>query len=138
MQDAMRVILSLAIILLTALPATAERPRPLGWALDAARGGDWAMAAQLAQRDGPVAEDVIEWMRLRDGLGTYAEVSSFLQRRPDWPGERYLRRQSVRVVLTRSDAEVLEFFSENPPQAPESVLRYATALRAAGRGSDAA
>ena len=132
-----RLFISLVMVLITSLPALAERPRPLGWALDASRDGNWDRAQQIAQRDGQVAVDVIEWSRLRAGLGSFEEVTSFLERRPDWPGERYLRRQSERVVLQRSDAEVLEFFHATPPQSPQAVLRFANALSNAGRTKEA-
>ena len=132
-----RLFIPLVLVLLTALPASAERPRPLGWALDSARSGNWAAAAQIAARDGQVAADVIEWMRLRDGLGSYDEVVSFLKRRPDWPGERYLRRQSETTLITQSDGRVIAFFEETPPQTPQSALRFAKALKAQQRTDEA-
>ena len=48
-----------ALVLLQVLPASAERPRPLGWAMEAMRDGNWDTARDLAARDGPVATDVI-------------------------------------------------------------------------------
>lgn len=132
-----RLFISLVLVFLSALTALAERPRPLSWALDASRDGNWDTAAKIAQRDGPVAVDVIEWSRLRAGLGSYAEVTAFLERRPDWPGERYLRKQSEASVLSRSDAEVLQFFDPVPPQSPEAVLRYAQALKTQKRDQEA-
>ena len=132
-----RVFISLVLVLMTALPAQAERPRPLAWAMEALRTGDWAMAAQLAARDGPVAADVIEWARLRNGQGSFDEVSAFLQRRPDWPGERYLRKRSERTVLSEPDSAVLAFFAETPPQTPGGALRYAEALTRASRAGEA-
>ncbi|KKN04303.1 hypothetical protein LCGC14_1098830 [marine sediment metagenome] len=62
---------TLMMVFALVLPAQAERPRPLGWAMDAMRAGNWDNAALIAQRDGPVAADVIEWHRLRAGGGTY-------------------------------------------------------------------
>lgn len=126
--------LALALILLFAcsVAALAERPRPLGWAFDAMRAGNWDTAAQLAARDGPVAADVIEWHRLRAGLGNYADVIAFLDRRPDWPGEPYLRRQSEPVVLEQDDATILAFFAQDIAQTPEGVLGHAEALARAG------
>ena len=137
MQVTTRVILILATVLLTALPASAERPRPLGWALEAVRDGNWESAARIAARDGQVAEDVIEWMRLRAGLGSYPEVSAFLERRADWPDKRRLRQRSEHLVLNQSDTEVLKFFAETPPQTPQGVLRQAVALRNTGREKEA-
>ncbi len=137
MQVIRRSLLVLITVLLTALPAQAERPRPLGWALEAARDGNWEKAAQIAERDGEVASDVVEWMRLRAGRGSFEEVEAFLQRRPDWPGERLLRLKSESVVTAKNDAAILEFFSEVPPQSPQAILRYAKALSAVGRKEEA-
>ena len=122
---------------LTALPAVAERPRPLGWALEALRTGDWEVAAKLATRDGQVAMDVIEWLRLRAGRGTYADVAAFLARRTDWPGEAYLRKQSEEAVIAAGDGAILGFFTALPPQTPEGALAHAGALLRAGKTGDA-
>ena len=117
--------------------AVAERPRPLGWAMDAMRAGNWENAAVLAARDGPVAADVIEWHRLRAGLGTHAEVAAFLNRRSDWPGEAYLRRQSEEAVVAQGASAVLAFFADHPPKTPKGVLAYAAAKSGAGEGGEA-
>ena len=71
MQVITRAAMALLLVLATAFPASAERPRPLGWAMDAMRSGNWMKAAVLAARDGDVAADVIEWHRLRGGGGSY-------------------------------------------------------------------
>ncbi|MCX8228218.1 MAG: lytic transglycosylase domain-containing protein, partial [Sulfitobacter sp.] len=132
-----RAALTLILIFTLAFPALAERPRPLGWAMDAVRAGNWDNAKRIAQRDGAVAQDIIEWHRLRAGLGTYDDVKAFLSRRPDWPGENYLRRKSEDAVIALGDAAVLEFFEGRPPQTPIGVLAYAAALRNADRVGEA-
>jgi soluble lytic murein transglycosylase len=137
MQVMTRLFISFMLVLLTALPSSAERPRPLAWALEAMRGGNWTVAGQLAAKDGDVAADVIEWARLRASRGTFAEVTAFLDRRPDWPGEPYLRRKSERVVLAEPDDSVLRFFSKTPAQTPQGALRHGTALMRAGRTAEA-
>ena len=127
----------LTLILALAAPAVAERPRPLGWAMDAMRAGNWDTAAVIAQRDGVVAADVIEWHRLRAGRGNYAEVTAFLNRRPDWPGEAYLRRQSEKAVISAGEPAVLSFFADDAPQTPRGVLAYAAAKTADGQQGEA-
>lgn len=130
---------ALAIMLFFActVAAFAERPRPLGWAMEAMRAGNWDVAAQLAARDGAVAADVIEWHRLRAGRGTYPDVTDFLDRRPDWPGEAYLRRQSEPAILDQDDATILDFFAKAAPQTPQGVLAHAAALTRTGSTGDA-
>ncbi|WP_299651685.1 lytic transglycosylase domain-containing protein [uncultured Tateyamaria sp.] len=129
--------LALTLFFTLAVAASAERPRPLGWAMDALRNGNWDSAATLAARDGPVAADVIEWQRLRAGRGTYAQVTAFLDRRPDWPGEALLRSRSEEAVIDRPDADILSFFAETGPQTPEGILAHAAALIRADRMGEA-
>jgi soluble lytic murein transglycosylase len=137
MQVMTRILTTLLLVFVLAAPAHAERPRPLGWALDAMRAGNWDSAAQIAARDGVVAADVIEWHRLRAGRGSYAEVRAFLDRRPDWPGEAFLRKKSEDAVMDKPDVDVLKFFAEMGPQTPRGVLAHAAALNRAGLTGDA-
>ncbi|QFT57914.1 Soluble lytic murein transglycosylase precursor [Sulfitobacter sp. THAF37] len=133
-----RLLTALMLVFTFAVAAQAEqRPRPLGWAMDAMRNGNWDAAAAIAQRDGAVAADVIEWHRLRAGRGTYDEVRTFLARRSDWPGESYLRRQSEEAVIRAGDAAILSFFGQVPAQTPRGVLAHAAALERAGKLGDA-
>ncbi|MEM9870376.1 MAG: lytic transglycosylase domain-containing protein [Pseudomonadota bacterium] len=137
MQVMTRLACALALVFLTVSAALSERPRPLGWAMDALRNGNWDAAATLAARDGPVAADIIEWQRLRAGRGSYAEVLAFLDRRPDWPGEPLLRRRAEPTVIRQGDTAILAFFAEHPPQTPRGVLAHAAALANAGQQGDA-
>ncbi|KIC51826.1 lytic transglycosylase domain-containing protein [Tateyamaria sp. ANG-S1] len=132
-----RIALAFVLLFVSVVAATAERPRPLGWALDAMRSGSWDNAAKIAARDGDVAADIIEWHRLRAGRGTYQEVIDFLDRRPDWPGEALLRQRSEKAVASAPDATRLSFFAKVGPQTPEGVLAHAAALTRAGRTGEA-
>lgn len=132
-----RILTAVLLVFLTTFSASAERPRPLGWAMEAMRNGNWQVAAQLAARDGQVAADVIEWQRLRAGRGTYPQVRAFLDRRPDWPGEAYLRKQSEAVVIQQDEAAILAFFAAMPAQTPRGVLAHAAALTRAGQAGAA-
>ena len=137
MQVITRITTAILLVLTLALPALAERPRPLGWAMDAMRAGNWDTAALIATRDGAVAADVIEWHRLRAGRGSYAQVRAFLDRRPDWPGEAYLRKQSEDEVIKQDDPAILSFFAQIAPQTPRGVLAHAAALIRAGQQGEA-
>nr|WP_246455816.1 lytic transglycosylase domain-containing protein [Sulfitobacter aestuariivivens] len=106
-------------------------------AMNAVRAGDWARAADIARGEGEVAEDIITWMRLRNGGGTYAQARAFLDRRDDWPGETYLRKRVERLLNGQSDNEVLAFFTEMPPQTPRGVLAHAAALTRAEQEGEA-
>ena len=128
---------ALIVLFLTAVAALAERPRPLGWAMDAMRNGNWDVAATLAARDGPVASDIIEWHRLRAGRGSYDDVIAFFDRRPDWPGEAYLRRRAEPAVADAGQNAILAFYSSTSPQTPLGVLEYAAAQIGAGNTGEA-
>ncbi|APX12791.1 lytic transglycosylase domain-containing protein [Tateyamaria omphalii] len=132
-----RIALAFALLFASVVAAPAERPRPLGWAMEALRGGSWDTAAALAARDGEVAADIIEWHRLRAGRGTYQDVVNFLDRRPDWPGEALLRARSEEAVAEASDTAILAFFEEMAAQTPEGILAHAAALARAGRDGEA-
>jgi soluble lytic murein transglycosylase len=136
MQEMSRFALAFCALFLTVVAAFAERPRPLGWGMDAMRNGNWDVAATLAARDGPVAADIIEWHRLRARQGSYADVAAFLARRPDWPGEAYLRRQSEPAVAAAGGAAIQDFYRDAPPQTAIGVLDYAAAQIAAGNTTD--
>lgn len=113
------------------------RPLPIGAALSAARAEDWVRATQIATPAGPVATDIITWMKLRSGEGSYTEVRAFLDRRSDWPGEALLRRRSEPQVIKQGDNNVLAFFAEMPPQTPRGVLAHSAALKRAGQDGEA-
>ena len=112
-------------------------PRPLRSALQAAQEGRWERAALLAARDGPVAADLIEWQRLRAGLGNANEVLEFLHQHGDWPGLKYLRKQSELAMARGNFDQVLEFYADVPPQSGMGALNYARALTARGHVGEA-
>ena len=112
-------------------------PRPLAWAFRAIARGDWDRAAEVAKRDGPVAQEIVEWARLRAGEGTPADVLVFLAAHPDWPGLDLMRRQSEPAFAGASAAQVRAFFDGHPPQTPEGAVIYARALAAGGDSAGA-
>ena len=133
MQAMRRYLTALLLICAIASPALSEqRPRPLGWALDAMRGGDFDAAERIAERDGAVARDVIIWHRLRAAQGNFAQITDFINRRPDWPGLDYLYRRSEPEVIKQGDDEIIAFFEQMPAQTPQGVLAHARALTAKG------
>ncbi|MBY5935364.1 lytic transglycosylase domain-containing protein [Tateyamaria omphalii] len=132
-----RIALAFVLLFMSVVAAAAERPRPLGWAMDALRSGNWDSAATIAARDGDVAADIIEWHRLRASRGSYEDIASFLDRRPDWPGEALLRERSEETVADEPDTVILSFFEEMGPQTPEGILAHAAALTRAGREGEA-
>jgi len=101
------------------------------------RKGDWTAALTASGPDQSLANDLIEWHRLRAGRGTADQVTEFLQRRADWPGLAWLRQKSEAAFDGVETARVLAFFAEQPPQGAEGVLIHAKALIADGHEGDA-
>ncbi len=139
----LRPLFAALLLIQGALPAFAEAParilppRPLASALDAAGAGRWDRAAQLAERDGPVAGALIEWARLRAGRGTVPEVLEFLAAHPRWPGLDRMREKSLDAFEDASDAQILAFYEGAAPDTGAGVLRHAKALKNANRLGDA-
>ncbi|WOI56031.1 lytic transglycosylase domain-containing protein [Palleronia sp. LCG004] len=104
--------------------------------------GSFTDAIDAAGLSGPVARDVIEWIRLRDGRGTFEEALGFLRRNPDWPGLDLLRRRSEETVppVIADDAtaqDVVDFFGGAEPVSGAGTLALVRAYRQLGREGDA-
>lgn len=111
----------------------------LARALAAAEAGDWVDARALAGEAGnPIADDLVLWIRLRDGAGNWDEYGAFLARHPDWPGLAMLRRSGERQMPSGQPPEVVfAFFDGRLPETGTGSLRLAEALSTAGREEEA-
>jgi soluble lytic murein transglycosylase len=128
---------ALALALLLTSPAAAD-PAALRAALAAAQSRDWAGAAAAARPAGAVAQDVVEWLRLRSGEGSLGDYEAFLARRGDWPGLTLLREKGeAAVARSTTTTRVLAYFQGHAPRTPEGADALIRALRAAGRGAEA-
>ena len=135
-------LLALAATLGASTPLAAQNAAQgalLARALDAAAAGDWVDAKTFAADAGnPVADDLVLWVRLRDGAGNWDEYGDFLARHPDWPGLAALRRSGERQMPSGQPPEtVLAFFDGRPPETGTGALRLAEALSTAGREAEA-
>lgn len=137
---------ALAAVLFALLPALASAqstPPPdratgaFGAALGAARGGDWARAATLAGRAGPLAETFVTWQRLRTGEGTWAEYPAFIVSHGDWPGLDWLMRQGEASLEAAPTGAALDYFAQYRPATSQGAMALIAALEAEGRTEDA-
>ncbi len=105
-------------------------------ALDAAARGKWKQAAQGAKQAGrPLASAVIEWHRLRslDADISFAEIESFLEAHPDWPGSATLVRRAEELMPeTYPDPAARAWFARFPPLTGPGKQRLAEASVADG------
>jgi len=132
-----RVLTFVAALFLMAAPALADPARALAAGFAAKRAGDWEAAATAARPGGAVATDLIEWHRLRAGLGDLDAVRDFIDRRGDWPGLDWLLRQNEETIAAAPESAALAFFDARAPRTPEGVLAHAAALTGAGRAGEA-
>ncbi|MEL7344194.1 MAG: lytic transglycosylase domain-containing protein [Pseudomonadota bacterium] len=100
--------------------------------------GDWTEALDGAKAAGPVAQDIIEWHRLRAGDGSLDEVTSFLDRNADWPGLPYLRRQNeANLPFGDRPRDVIAFFADQAPRTGAGSINLIAAYESLGQASDA-
>jgi len=142
MQEMLRALIVVFGLIASVVVAQAKdvpraAPRPLASAIEAMQGGRWELAARLAAREGPASVDLIEWYRLRAGLGMPEEVMAFLRRNGHWPGLALLRRQNEQVMARADFDDVLAFYDEYLPQTGVGALNLARALLARGRTGEA-
>ncbi len=130
------VLLICAALALPAPPAGADAAAALTRALAEMRSEDWDQAARKAGPRGSLPRDIVEWHRLRAGLGSPADILAFLDRRPDWPGLDWLRRKSELSMATAGIGDVLKFYGHGPAQTAEGALSHAKALLSTGQQGD--
>lgn len=120
-------------------PALADRASDLAAALTAARAGDWDGARAIARGlpDQP-ARDVITWMDLRDGNGSFEQYRAFLDRRSDWPGLPLLRARGEAAIPDGvAPDQVLAYFADHAPRTGTGALQLAAARAVTGDAAGA-
>lgn len=126
-----------AVFLLQGAPLAAAPGDGVAAAFDAIRDGDWDAAAAEAAEDGPTGRAIVEWTRLRNGQGSFADYLAFTDRYGDWPGLQLLRRRGEpSIPADARAADVLRFFGEERPQTGWGAERLAAAYAAQGQQGD--
>ncbi|PSL18309.1 lytic transglycosylase domain-containing protein [Shimia abyssi] len=98
---------------------------------------EWSGAVEAVAQSDAVARDMIEWHRLRAGEGTPQEVLAFLERRADWPGLAFLRKQAEEAFVDAPYEARLSFFLNESAQTAEGVLAHADVLQRIGEAGAA-
>lgn len=118
-----------------AAPATAQDTPPppreigfLGNAISAGEAGDWAQARSTADRIGPAARSLVDWLALRDDTGGLDDFSRFLDSHAHWPLADRLQRQAESLLATASADRVRAFFANRAPLTDAGKLALAFAL----------
>lgn len=125
-----------------AMPAdTQGAPIAVARAIALTERGSWTAAANEAADAGPVARDIVEWLRLRQGDASYGEARDFLARRGDWPGLDRIRIGNEQFLPIDAEGdlarEVVAYFGDATPETGHGVLSLVTAQRALGQMGEA-
>ena len=118
-------------LIISGTTSAQDVPRPLASAFLEIEKQNWQLALNLAQKEGKVARDIVEWHIHRAKAGTASGAINFLARNPDWPGLPYLKERSEGSFLAAPIDIIEPFFTENPPKTAEGALAYAKALKVA-------
>lgn len=125
-------------------PAQAQDTRPpsraagmLGAAMTAAQAGDWDTAETRAAESAPIARDILTWMALRDGRGSFTEYQAFLRNNAHWPLINAVQRRAEALLATQSADAIVAFFAERQPVSEDGHLALVFALFELGRSAEA-
>lgn len=124
----MRLILSALAIAIGATATDAQdSDAALVAAIQLADDGDYQAAFESV--DTAVSRDVLTWMQLRDGNGSFDDYRTFLDNHPDWPGQTRLYTRAERAIEKGGDAaDIIAWFGDRTPETGIGAVRLAEAL----------
>ncbi|WP_370228021.1 lytic transglycosylase domain-containing protein [Cognatishimia sp.] len=125
------------LVFIVSSAALAQQAVDISPVMSAIRAQNWSEAARVARSYGPVAQDIVEWHRLRAGEGSWRDAQGFLRRRPDWPGLPLLRRKQEPNFADAPAEAVFQVFAQSGAQTAAGALALADALRARGLRDEA-
>ncbi len=132
------VILTIFAIYCPASPAqtlAAADPEVMRSALTAAQTSDWSRAyAGAAAIADPVALKMLRWMDYaRPGApGRFPEIAEFIERNPEWPAQKGLRKHAEEALAGETDAVAAEWFKRYPAISPTGKVREAEMMLNSG------
>ena len=97
-------------------------------ALAAAQGADWARAyAAAAAAEDPLPLKMLRWMDCaRPGApGRFPDIAEFIEKNPDWPGQKALRKHAEEALAAESDEVAVGWFKRYPPVSAIGRVRQA-------------
>lgn len=98
--------------------------------------GDWDAAK--SQVNG-LGQDVIEWHRLRAGVGTFDDYRAFLRENADWPGLPLLAQKGEAAIPESAEPrQIIDYLTAYPPRTAQGALKLIDAYQQTGATGDAA
>ena len=104
-------------------------------ALAAAQSGDWTRAyAGAAAVGDPLPLKIVRWLDYsRPGApGRFADIAEFIEKNPDWPRQKALRRHAEEALSGESDAAAADWFRRRPPVSGIGKAREAEIMLGSG------
>jgi soluble lytic murein transglycosylase len=104
-------------------------------ALAAAQSGDWARAyADAVTISDPLPIKMLRWIDYaRPGAaGRFPDIADFVEKNPDWPGRKALRKHAEEALAGESDAVAAEWLKRYPPISAAGRVREADIMLNAG------
>lgn len=96
-------------------------------------------AALKSQISDPVAQKLVDWYRLRRGLGQPAEFRAFLDANPMWPDRGTITQKLEETLFTQggSSTEIKTYFEKRAPSSGVGLAALASAQLAEGNTDEA-
>jgi len=142
---AFRILLSLSLAIFTFnLPVASAQPLSEADLLDlqatrtmlaAAQAGDWSRAyAGLALVSDPLPLKILHWMDYsRPGApGRFPDIAEFIQKNPDWPRQKALRKHAEEALSGESDDVAADWLKRYPPVSAAGKVRNAEIMLNSG------
>jgi soluble lytic murein transglycosylase len=104
-------------------------------ALAAAQGGDWTRAyAEAAVITDPLPTKMLRWMDYaRPGTpGRFPDIAEFMEKNPDWPGQKALRKHAEEALIGESDVTAADWLKRYPSISAAGKIREAEILLSSG------
>jgi soluble lytic murein transglycosylase len=104
-------------------------------ALTAAQSGDWGRAyAEAGATTDPLPFKMLRWMDYaRPGAaGRFPELAEFIEKNPEWPAQKALRKHAEEALAGESDTVAAEWLRRFPPISAAGRVREAEILLNSG------
>jgi len=138
---AVRVVLVLALAIFSPVPASHAEAlseanlQATRSALAAAQSGDWNRAyADVTPIDDPLPLNILRWLDYsRPGApGRFADIGDFIEKNPDWPRQKALRKHAEEALSGESDEVAADWFKRFPPISAVGRVRQAEIMLNSG------
>ncbi len=108
---------------------------PARSALAAARSGDLGRAyAEAATIKDPLLLKIVRWIGYSrpGGPGRFDEIADFIEKNPDWPRQKALRKHAEEALAGESDATAIDWLKRYPSVSAAGRVREAEIMLGSG------